>query len=58
MGRLAWVVGAFYMKEDNDMEAFFHATLNGDNIFKQPNRTIESRALFGQGLTRFVMICF
>jgi iron complex outermembrane receptor protein len=48
-GDLAWVVGAFYMKEDNDMEAFFHATLNGDNIFKQPNRTIESRALFGQG---------
>lgn len=48
-GDLAWVVGAFYMKEDNDMEAFFHATQNGDSIFVQPNRTIESQAIFGQG---------
>jgi iron complex outermembrane receptor protein len=47
-GDLAWVVGAFYMKEENDMEAFFHATLNGDSLFVQPNRTVESKAVFGQ----------
>jgi iron complex outermembrane receptor protein len=47
-GDLAWVVGGFYMKEDNDMEAYFHATLNGDNIFVQPNRTLVSKAVFGQ----------
>jgi iron complex outermembrane receptor protein len=46
--KLAWVVGAFYMKEDNDMEAYFHATMNGDTIFRQPNREIESSAIFGQ----------
>jgi iron complex outermembrane receptor protein len=45
---LAWVIGAFYMKEDNDMLAFFHATFNGDDIFDQPNREIESTAVFGQ----------
>ena len=45
---LAWVMGAFYMKEDNDMIAYFHATLNGDKIFDQPNRVIEAKALFGQ----------
>jgi iron complex outermembrane receptor protein len=45
---LSWVVGAFYLEEENDMEAFFHATFNGDNIFIQPDRTIESKALFGQ----------
>ena len=45
---LAWVIGAFYMKEDNDMLAFFSATFNGDDIFDQPNREIESTAVFGQ----------
>jgi iron complex outermembrane receptor protein len=45
---LAWVVGAFYMKEDNDMLAYFHATLNGDSIFDQPNRIVEATAVFGQ----------
>ena len=45
---MSWVVGAFYLEEENDMEAFFHATFNGDNIFIQPDRTIESKALFGQ----------
>ena len=45
---MSWVVGAFYLEEENDMEAFFHATFNGDNIFLQPDRTIESKALFGQ----------
>ena len=49
VGNLAWVLGAFYMEEDNDMEAFFHATMNGDSIFVQPHRTIESKAVFGQG---------
>lgn len=50
---LAWVIGAFYMKEDNDMEAYFHATQNGDTIFKQPNREIESTAIFGQATYAF-----
>jgi iron complex outermembrane receptor protein len=45
---LAWVVGAFYLKEDNDMHAYFHATYNGDDIYHQPNREIESTAIFGQ----------
>ena len=45
---VAWVVGAFYMKEDNDMLAYFHATMDGDSIFDQPNREIESKALYGQ----------
>ena len=49
---VAWVIGAFYMKEDNDMLAFFHATLNGDNIFDQPNREIESKALYGQATVK------
>jgi iron complex outermembrane receptor protein len=48
-GDLSWVAGAFYMKEKNDMEAFFHATMNGDSIFKQPDRVVEAKALFGQG---------
>ncbi|MEK9648468.1 MAG: hypothetical protein VW337_05065, partial [Gammaproteobacteria bacterium] len=47
-GDLAWVAGAFWMKEDNDMEAFFHATLNGDSLFVQPDRVVESKAVFGQ----------
>jgi len=47
-GDFAWVVGAFYMEEQNDMEAYFHATLNGDTIFKQPDRTVKASALFGQ----------
>lgn len=47
-GDLSWVVGAFYMKEDNDMEAYFHATQNGDTIFRQPDREIISKAVFGQ----------
>ena len=50
---LAWVLGAFYMKEDNDMLAFFHATFNGDDIFDQPNREIESTAIFGQATYKF-----
>ena len=45
---IAWVVGAFYLKEENDMNAYFHATYNGDNLFQQPNRVIESQAIFGQ----------
>ncbi len=36
------------MKEDNDMLAYFHATLNGDSIFDQPNRIVEAKAIFGQ----------
>ncbi len=46
--KLSWVLGAFYMKEDNDMEAYFHATMNGDTIFRQPDRQVESAAVFGQ----------
>ena len=45
---IAWVAGAFYLKEENDMEAFFHATFNGDDVFIQPDRTLESTAVFGQ----------
>ena len=30
------------------MEAFFHATFNGDDVFIQPDRTLESTAVFGQ----------
>jgi iron complex outermembrane receptor protein len=46
--KLDWVLGGFYMKEDNDMLAYFHATHNGDHIFDQPNRVIKSKAVFGQ----------
>ncbi len=48
-GQLDWVLGGFYMKEDNDMLAYFHATQNGDSIFDQPDRVIEAKAIFGQG---------
>ena len=44
----AWVVGAFYLEEENDMEAYYHATFNGDAVFLQPDRTVTSEAVFGQ----------
>jgi iron complex outermembrane receptor protein len=49
IGDLDWVVGAFYMEENNDTTSFFHATLNGDSIFIQPDRVVKASALFGQG---------
>jgi iron complex outermembrane receptor protein len=42
------VAGAFMMKESNDMSAYYHATFAGDNIFVQPDRTLDTAALFGQ----------
>ena len=45
---VSYVAGAFMMKESNDMTAYYHATFAGDNLFVQPDRTLDTAAIFGQ----------
>jgi iron complex outermembrane receptor protein len=45
----SYVAGAFAMKESNDMRAYYHATFAGDDIYIQPDRTNDTKAIFGQG---------
>jgi iron complex outermembrane receptor protein len=44
----SWILGAFSMVENIDMKAHYHATLNGDDLYIQPDRELATRALFGQ----------
>ena len=47
--KLAYVVGAFYMNENTDALANFHADLQGTTYFWQPERVLTHYALYGQG---------
>ncbi|GMG87948.1 TonB-dependent receptor [Biformimicrobium ophioploci] len=47
-GKLQWIAGAFYFKEKNDMDGLFNAHMNDSAFWDQPNRTLESEAVFGQ----------
>lgn len=48
-GPLQWIAGAFYFEENNDMNGLFNAHMNDSVFWDQPNRTLESEAVFGQG---------
>lgn len=46
---LQWIVGYFNFAEDNFMAGQYHGAMAGVSWWMQPNRTIESDALFAQG---------
>ncbi|MGS2719474.1 TonB-dependent receptor [Paraglaciecola aestuariivivens] len=48
-GPLQWIVGYFNFKEDNFMAGQYHGAMGGVSWWMQPNRTIESEAVFAQG---------
>lgn len=47
-GPLQWIAGAFYFKEDNAMQGGWLNSANDASYWDQPNRTLESEAVFGQ----------
>lgn len=52
-GPLQWIAGAFYFKEENDMSGYFIAHMNDSTFWRQPDRTLESKAYFAQGTYDF-----
>ncbi|GAB2505470.1 TonB-dependent receptor [Microbulbifer agarilyticus] len=48
-GPLQWIAGAFYLEENNSMQGgWINSGANAD-YWNQPNRTLESQAVFAQG---------
>ncbi|ACE83587.1 TonB-dependent receptor [Cellvibrio japonicus] len=48
-GRLQWITGLFFFKENNDMQGGWMNSMASASYWNQPDRTLSSEAIFAQG---------